>query len=329
METQLNHIACGGTFDFFHKGHRHFLQEAFNISKFVSIGLVSDSFCKKLDKQNFQSYLQRKHNIELFLKEKNAFNKYQIIKLDDIYGTARSDKTLEGLLVTRDSLSGAKKINALRVKNGLGPLRVLTTQIVEDQDGKPISSSRIRAGIINREGINYSKYLMAHRFVLPGNLRLELARPFGRVYRSVKSINLRGKIISVGDETTGNFLKLGIVPVVSVVDLRVQRKKQFETICDLGFSGKENLVRAENVPGEISTQLSRAIFSLFDRKVMKDSIVLVDGEEDLAVLPVVLMSEIGTKVYYGLRETGLVEIIVNLKIKDELFNLIRKFKKIT
>ena len=53
---------------------------------------------------------------------------------------------------------------------------------------------------------------------------------------------------------------------------------------------------------------------------MKD---VVDGEEDLAVIPLVLLSPLGTKVIYGQPNKGAVLVNVDTKTKDSLSNLLQ------
>jgi uncharacterized protein (UPF0218 family) len=43
----------------------------------------------------------------------------------------------------------------------------------------------------------------------------------------------------------------------------------------------------------------------------------VEGEEDLATVAIVLLTPLGTCIYYGQRDLGMIELRVTEKIKDE------------
>lgn len=323
VKMKFDHIACGGTFDLLHKGHRYFLEEAFSLSNFVSIGLVSDSFSKQLDKSNFQNYSQRKYNIELFLAREKFLKRSRIIKLDDIYGTTIRDKTLDGIMVTHDSQSGAKRINIDRIKAGLAPLKIVKCRVLTDGDGKVISSSRIKAGIISPNGLVYHKYLTANNYTLPNKLRVKLGKPFGKVYKNLNEVDCSGAAVSVGDEITKQFLSIGVIPKISIIDYKVQRVRRFKSPKDIGFRKKIRTLNVVNNPGVISREMSLSVQTCWS--YVDKSLIVVEGEEDLAVIPVVLTAPLGANVYYGLRKCGFVDVLVNLEIKERFLDLLKNF----
>ena len=67
---------------------------------------------------------------------------------------------------------------------------------------------------------------------------------------------------------------------------------------------------------------TKKVFSIGNKVVIK-----VNGEEDMAVIPVVLASPLGYEIYYGQPGKGVVKIIVTEKIKGEIKNLISKFRR--
>ena len=71
MAYRFSHVALGGTFDILHKGHISLLEKAFSISKFVSIGVTGDKFCKESGKTPLENQTKRKENLLIYLKSKN------------------------------------------------------------------------------------------------------------------------------------------------------------------------------------------------------------------------------------------------------------------
>ncbi|MHA2061457.1 MAG: phosphopantetheine adenylyltransferase, partial [Candidatus Sifarchaeia archaeon] len=70
----------------------------------------------------------------------------------DSFGPAVTRKEMEAIIVTEETRPNAEKINDIRKKNGLTPLIIVIVPRILAKDGLPVSSSRIRAGIINKNG---------------------------------------------------------------------------------------------------------------------------------------------------------------------------------
>lgn len=141
-------IVLGGTFDRFHRGHRLLLSFAAFLGKKVIVGITSDEFAagKHCDIEPFES---RFKNVLSFLHGKKV--ELEVFKLDDFAGPSVS---LEKgtLLATSDTLNNSILINRIRKEKGLKPLEILLVPLLEAEDYKPISSSRIRRGEIDSMG---------------------------------------------------------------------------------------------------------------------------------------------------------------------------------
>lgn len=146
-------VAVGGTFDELHKGHKSLLMKAFEIGNHVLIGLCTDEFVKRMGKPHVTaSYEERLSELESFLKEHGLLDKAEIIPLNDPYGNTLTDKCIEALVVSEETERTAIKINQKRSEVGLPPLEIVTISMVPAENAKPISTTRIRQGEIDREG---------------------------------------------------------------------------------------------------------------------------------------------------------------------------------
>ena len=149
-EKMFQKVVIGGTYDMIHKGHEKVLETGFQISERVIIGLTSDEFARRFRVEEVLPFEERRKNLEKFIEK---FGKeYRIIKIDDAYGIATIDPEIDCIVASEETLLRASEINAIRFKKGLPKLTIVVVPIVLAEDGKPISSDRINAGIIDKEG---------------------------------------------------------------------------------------------------------------------------------------------------------------------------------
>ena len=146
-------VAVGGTFDELHKGHRSLLVKAFEVGENVLIGLCTDEFVKKMGKPHVTApYEVRLKELQAFLKKSSISDKAEIIPLNDPYGNTLTDKCIEALVVSEETEKIAIKINQKRSEAQLPQLKIVTISMVPAENYKPISTTRIREGEIDREG---------------------------------------------------------------------------------------------------------------------------------------------------------------------------------
>lgn len=150
---RLFRLACvGGTFETIHAGHRRLLEEAFKGSDYVLIGLTSDELALKLGKPyKVSPYMDRENMLRTYLDSRYR-GRYSIVKLSDVYGVAIDVAELEAIFVTEETRARAEEINRIRVSRGLNPLEIVIVPLVLAEDGRPISSTRIKKGEIDSEG---------------------------------------------------------------------------------------------------------------------------------------------------------------------------------
>jgi pantetheine-phosphate adenylyltransferase len=146
-------VAVGGTFDELHKGHRSLLVKAFEVGEKVLIGLCTDEFVKKMGKPHVTApYETRLKELQAFLGKSNLTETPEIMPLNDPYGKTLTDKCIEALVVSEETEKIAIKINQKRNEKSLPPLKIITISMVPAENYKPISTTRIREGEIDREG---------------------------------------------------------------------------------------------------------------------------------------------------------------------------------
>jgi uncharacterized protein (UPF0218 family) len=136
---------------------------------------------------------------------------------------------------------------------------------------------------------------------LPEEHRRLFKEPFGTLYRSIEEILpilKDGKVYAVGDVVTHNLQKNGIIPAVAIVDGYTMRSP-CKKMPDL--TGR--CVQVKNPAGCLTGELIRAL----DQAVAHPPVtIVVEGEEDLAVIPMVIAAPIGSVVLYGQPHEGVV-----------------------
>lgn len=143
----------GGTFDALHRGHRKLLREAFSIGKLVMIGVTSEGFARSLHKPHkVDPYVVRKRDLEKLLSEWGLLRRSRIVELNDKFGPTVRDPRIKAIAVSRRTVRTAYAINRRRRANGLRPLVIVPIDLILAEDSRPISSTRIRRGRIDREG---------------------------------------------------------------------------------------------------------------------------------------------------------------------------------
>ncbi len=144
----MNSVAVGGTFDILHDGHKALLRKAYELGH-VTIGLVSDKMAKHKG-HAVNSYEVRKHALTTYLRTRTGAEP-EIIELNDPYGPTLETR-FDYIVVSPDTIDTAREINSIRVKRGMSPIEIVCVDFIRACDGKPISSSRIRRGEIDKHG---------------------------------------------------------------------------------------------------------------------------------------------------------------------------------
>jgi hypothetical protein len=174
---------------------------------------------------------------------------------------------------------------------------------------------------------------------LPEKLRNVFAKPQGRLYRG-KGIEVFEKIeelegyeilACIGDLVTYHALKLGFKPHILVIDRRTVREELKADIIGetdaLSKAYKE--IWAENPPGCLTANLVRALLKAVELAIDGRRVkVVVDGEEDLAVIPLVRFLPNGSLIIYGQPGEGVVVLRVDWEKKALILKLLEEMEKV-
>lgn len=108
---------------------------------------------------------------------------------------------------------------------------------------------------------------------------------------------------SVGDISSRNLIEMGIHPDIIVIDHRVMRVEvEPMSLCE------RIAIRARNPPGKINIDALRALEKAV--RLKRSVAVIVEGEEDLLVLPLIDLMPVGSLITYGQPQAGMVVIEV-------------------
>jgi len=340
---RFKHLVLAGTFDHLHLGHQEFIKTAVNQANSVSCGLTTNWINKnKASPFSIQSFQKRLKSVKKFFIRNNIWSKTTIFPLKNPFGAATSDLTMDAIAVTHDSLSGAKLVNQKRKLSNLKPLKILKIGLINASDQKKISSTRIRLGEITRKGFVYHQVFPKNKtFYLPKTQRRYFKKPIGKLlsgpdtnisWASLKALKKikafqPHMIITVGDISTHSLLMNNLPINLAIIDNRCQRKP-------ISLNLHQQLKKTtsfhhliKNSPGTISSMTINIFKKIFPQFSIdnQSGIIQVKGEEDLLVLPAILLSPLKTLIFYGQPNKGLVQIEVTEKIKEKALKLLKKF----
>lgn len=330
---KYNLVVCGATFDHFHRGHESFLRFALKQGKKVLLGLTSDEFARKNRlRQEIEPYVAREQATRNFLKKIDTLQRVEIMPIHTLFIPKEWENLpIEAIVISKDVASGADAINNKRSSEGKTQLKILYCPTILAEDGIPISSIRIRNGVIDREGKMFVNPLWNFPLHITPALRKALKEPFGSLIKNpeiwFKNQNFNSEsIITVGDIVTKTFNEHNVGHKISVIDFFVAREKKFSDITEHGFTGREKVIDVVNPAGTLTKEVFTAFKNIYRNPIEKRSIMLVEGEEDLVVLPVILSTPLGTKIYYGQPNIGIVEILATEERKRQTYSIVKQFK---
>lgn len=144
-------MIVAGTFDRLHAGHESLLGLAASLGREVLVGLADGPLLRsKRHQEIIQPFEERRRAVESFLSERGV--KPRVVRITDPVGPAGEDAGADALVVSEETIPGALLVNQVRRERGLSPLYIVVCPLIPAEDRGRLSSTRIRAGEIDRRG---------------------------------------------------------------------------------------------------------------------------------------------------------------------------------
>ena len=132
----------------------------------------------------------------------------------------------------------------------------------------------------------------------------------------------KSKLICVGDMVTLTAINGGVVPSLAVFDGKTERNKI--NVKTINRTYDKKIIKVKNPPGEISRALYLSVLKTIDKEGYA---IKVEGEEDLATLLCVILSNTGNLIAWGVPEKGVGLLRVSGKKRLEAIHILKQMKR--
>ena len=127
-------------------------------------------------------------------------------------------------------------------------------------------------------------------------------------------------LVTVGDVVTATAIRYKIIPKLSIVDFKTKRDEILPSMPNKW----DRRISVRNEPGSISVDLWNSIETAFKSK--GNTLIEVDGEEDLASIPAILMAPDGAIVIYGVPDKGIAVYEVGEHLRQMVISDMEKIR---
>jgi len=328
----------GGTFDHFHDGHALLIQRMLDRCNRIEVWLLSESRAKSKDRGLLSWEDRKKQLLERFADISTS--RIEVFTLEDELGPAPYHKTAGAIACTKETKARCSQINSLRKENGLEPLEIIEIPHSLAWDNLPISSTRIRNGEIDRAGQPWiPPSIRSSDASMTPEVEKELKKPFGELFKgpeSDTSVAIQGvfeaidpsigPIIAVGDVTVLAIQDFGRMADIALIDGQTKRSP-WQGANEIRKHHFDSIIHSINPAGMLTTSLltscEKAIQSWLSRG--SSTLIVVEGEEDLAPLLIHPLSPMGATVLYGQPNEGVVVRLCTEESKSRCRNLLSLF----
>ncbi len=128
------------------------------------------------------------------------------------------------------------------------------------------------------------------------------------------------RVVCVGDAVSRLFSQHKLRSDVRIIDNVEMRQK----LKPVRLDDSKRIFFAKNRAGTIDMSGWQAVSEAIEAG---NAIVVVDGEEDLLALTAMALAPMGSVVIYGQPKAGIVLVVVNKKVRDEVYSMINSMPK--
>jgi uncharacterized protein (UPF0218 family) len=163
---------------------------------------------------------------------------------------------------------------------------------------------------------------------LPDQLRSELKETLGPIYTDAAELlaTASSPLVTVGDVVTYHVIEAGETPAVALVDEQTEREAVDDKIANRidSFEGFDRERQVSNPAATLTEDLLEALVTAIDSAGDRSTLLMVDGEEDLATLPAILVAPAGASVVYGQPGEGMVRATVDAEAREGVRSLLSR-----
>lgn len=158
---------------------------------------------------------------------------------------------------------------------------------------------------------------------LPDDLRGAFKDPLGPIHTDTDRLrtDLGEPVIAVGDVVTRHLTRAGVRPDLAVLDWVTEREALAEHERP-DIEGYEKRIDVTNPAAGLSEGLLCALRTGVERG--EKTVIVVDGEEDLAVLPALVVAPSDASIVYGQPGEGMVHVPVDAAAQARARELLSK-----
>ena len=308
----------GGTFDRFHAGHLSLMATGLSECSSIEAWLTADSMAQSKDPRVNPWDIRAMEMKEALGGDAERVDFHV---LEDSHGPAPSHPDATAIVCTDETRDECEEINLLRGEAGLPPLHIIVSDYSLAWDGEPISSSRIRAGEIDREGHPWiPRAIRDGKVVMTPQVEAELKEPFGQLFPGPEdepSVAMShaldhiesgfGPVIAVGDVTVRTLQDLGRPADIALID-GLTKREPWEGADGIDASLYDRTLSCSSPAGCLTPSLLGACEEAIEfwKVSGHTSLIDIDGEEDLAPLVLHPLAPLNAVVLYGQPGKGVV-----------------------